>query len=250
MARKSLGKINIQIIILIFSWPLPSSQSPHMLAAEALAKNGSKSVAETGERHSGKASESLSRETELRVEELVESHLPALKAVLDRLRSVQPQEYNRAIRDLARSARKLEIAKNRDDRFFEVELELLQAQTETTLLLAKLKIRDNPSDKQRLKNAASRLQQAQLERAEYDVTASQQRLERAQQQLKAAEQRLAEQKAKSDEAFEKSFATMLRKIGRTNAKATESEKDESRDSDSGRLSSRKTKSDESRSPSR
>ena len=154
------------------------------------------------------------RETERIVLELVQTHLPELTSVLKRLRSDQPREYELAVKDLAKAARKLELAQNRDQRLFESELELFQAEQQASLLTARLKVRDSLSDRKRLREVAARLQQAQMARAQYDVDVFRQRLNRAQQQLDAAIARLDSRKDDADQQLDRSYQTMLRKAGR------------------------------------
>jgi hypothetical protein len=158
--------------------------------------------------------ETEDRETEKIVQQLVQAHLPELTKVLSQLRAVQPQEYDRVIKDLARSARKLEIAQNRDQHLFEIEVELLQAEYHASLLTARLKVRDSESDRKQLREAAKRLQHAQIARAEYDVNAFRQRLARSQQQLESAVARLEARKNEAEDQLEKSYLNMLRKAGR------------------------------------
>lgn len=147
---------------------------------------------------------------------LVRNHLPELRGVLQRLRSDDPKQYKRAVADLARSAKKLEFAKNRDERLFEIEVENLQAQNSVNLLTAKLKVRDNDSDRHQLRRSLSRLQRAQLTRARYDVDVLQTRLQKTKQQLQNAEQKLATKRENSDADLEKSYTLFLRKAGRQN----------------------------------
>jgi len=168
--------------------------------------------ADTGKKSATSAT--AEQETERIVQQLVQAHLPELSQVLNQLRAVQPQEYERAIKDLAKSARKLELAQNRDQRLFEIEVELLQAEHHASLLMAKLKVRDSQSDRDRLRDAAKRLQQAQIARAEYDVETLRQRLARSQQLFDAAVARLETHTSKAEDQLEKSFLSMLRKAGR------------------------------------
>lgn len=153
-------------------------------------------------------------ESEKVVMELVQAHLPELTNVLKQLRSVQPQQYQVAIKDLSRAARKLELAKKRDPRLFDIEVELLQAEHQASLLMAKLKVRDSQSDRQKLRQAAERLQQAQIIRAQYDVDVFRQRVIRAEQQWEIAKQRLESRQQDQETQLEKSFLSMLRKAGR------------------------------------
>ena len=152
--------------------------------------------------------------------ELVQDHLPELKSVLQRLRADEPRQYNRAIIDLARSAKKLEVARNRDVTLFEIEAETLKAQNAVSLLTAKLKVRDNVSDRQLLRRAAIRLQEAQIARAQYDVESLTARLQRAKPQLDSAQQRLAARREVLDRDSEKAYLAALRKAGRQPVSAT------------------------------
>jgi hypothetical protein len=154
------------------------------------------------------------RETERMVEDLVQSHLPEMTSVLKQLRNVQPEAYERAIKDLFKAARKLELAEKRDQRLFEIEVELLQAEYQASLLMAKLKVRDSETDRRKLRDAVARLQRAQISRSEYDVEVFRKRLERAQRQLDSAVTRLESRKKDADTQLEKSYQTMLRKAGR------------------------------------
>ncbi len=182
--------------------------------AEARPATNSKSLADSGKKPTPKSPIPVDRNTEAIAIELVETHLPELDDVLKRLRGDRAREYDRAIRDLARSARKLELLKNRDERLYEIELELLKAQHQVNLLMAKLKVRDSQSDRGLLRTAARRLQQAQLTRADYDVEQFRQRLEKAKQQLAAAETRLKAKQLDPENQLEKSYLGMLRKAGR------------------------------------
>ena len=151
-------------------------------SVDAVADNGRKATSPASPAAST-TSPAVDRESERWSSSLVQAHLPELTNVLRQLRAVQPQEYERVIKDLAKAARKLELAQNRDQRLFEIEVELLQAEHHTSLLTAKLKVRDSESDRKRLRDAAKRLHDAQITRAQYDVDVMRLRLARSQQQL-------------------------------------------------------------------
>ena len=152
--------------------------------------------------------------TEATVLELVRTHLPELRAVLDRLRAKEPAQYRQAVADLAKSARKLEVAKNRDERLYEIELQILKAQTTRDLLTAKLKVRDSKSDRKSLLKAIERFQEAQLARSEYDVDSLRARLARTEQLYERAQQRLAAKQSERNKQLEKSYLAALRQAGR------------------------------------
>ncbi len=126
----------------------------------------------------------------------------------------QPRQYDRAIRDLAKSVRKLEFAKNRDEQLYELELELLKAQNQVNLLTAKLKVRDSQPDRKKLRDSAARLHQAQVARIQYDVELYRQRLARAKQQFDAAGERLEAKQSDPEQQLEKTYLGLLRKAGR------------------------------------
>lgn len=176
----------------------------------SVAENTANQKKKTPERPVGKTDSGEERAAT----QLVQSHLPDLKPVLDHLRSDDPRQYNLAIRDLAKSARRLETSKTRDQELYDIELELLQARSSVQLLTAKLKVRDNQSDRKSLRAAASRLQQAELSRAKYDVRVLQERFDRMQKSLDAATQRLAMKETNVEEQLETSYLGLLRKAGR------------------------------------
>ncbi len=178
------------------------------------ANTNSKSVADTGKKPTPQTPIRVDRETESKAIGLVNAHMPELKDVLDRLRADQPRQYDRAIRDLAKSVRKLDLAKDRDEQLYEIELELLKAQNQANLATAKLKVRDSQSDRKHLRNSVARLQQAQVARAQYDVEIYRQRFERAKQQLDAAGERLEAKQIDPEQQLERSYLGLLRKAGR------------------------------------
>lgn len=176
------------------------------------AATNSKTVADSGEaKRKQTAQPAVDQETEAKALKLVQAHLPELKDVLKRLRVREPREYDRAVRDLVKSARKLEQAKNRDERLFDLEVELLKSQNQVNLLTAKLKVRDSKTDRKKLRESLDRLNTAQVLRAQYDVDVYTERLERAQKLLEVAEKRL---KSKRDIDIDKSYSGLLRKAGR------------------------------------
>jgi hypothetical protein len=195
-----------------------------VMATDSLAKRPSssrssstRSLADTTQRNNSKPQplpNEVDRSSEAVAWKLVQDHLPELKSVLQRLRADESRQYNRAITDLARSAKKLEIARNRDEALYEIEAETLKAQNAVNLLTAKLKVRDNESDRQLLRHAVIRLQQAQIARTQYDVATLQTRLQRAQQQLQSAQQRLQVRREELDHGSETSYHAALKKAGR------------------------------------
>lgn len=190
----------------------------HGLFANVSLANPVTNNAETTGQGDGKQTPSnpiqISPESEARANQLVVSHLPELKNILRRLRESEQQEYAKAIHDLARSARKLELAESRADGGFEVELQLLKSQTKVNLLTARLRVRDSNRDRKQLRSALNRFHSAQIERTKYEVQALRNRLVHTQKQLASAEQRLESKQQLTTEQLEKNYLRLIRKAGR------------------------------------
>ena len=160
------------------------------------------------------ARRTIDKELEQGVLEMVDNHLPDIKVLLDQLRDKKPPQYDLAIRNLAKSSRRLQWAKKRGQEAFELEVHVLQAQSSINLLIAKLKLRDDKQDRQALRHATMQFEDATIARAKHEVTLLQSRLAKMQEQVSTAEKRLSEKQSKTDETIEKSFQTYLRKSGR------------------------------------
>ncbi|QDT08754.1 hypothetical protein [Planctomycetes bacterium K23_9] len=156
----------------------------------------------------------LDPQLEQRANELVQSHLPTLSKLLQRLKSDNPRQYELAIRDLAKSVRRLDLAKKRDQVLYDIELELLKAQSSVKIHTAKLKVRDNQADRTALRASAKRLLKAEVSRAEYNVNLMTERAKRAKQQLAAAHGRLDSLQKNSDSQLDRKYTLLLRSAGR------------------------------------
>lgn len=145
---------------------------------------------------------------------LVRQYLPELEPMLDRLRQSDAKQFKRATAELARWSRRLELAQKRDQRLYEIEVESLKAEAEVNLLTARLKVRDDAADRERLKTAMARLQQAKLARGQYDVEMLTVKMKRVQQQLKTARERLQTMRSNVNDDPDAAYVDQLRKAGR------------------------------------
>ncbi len=145
---------------------------------------------------------------------LVREELPALQKVLDRLRADSPAQYDKAVRDIGRSAKRLEAVRVRDEQLYKLELDLLKSRTTSSLLVARLKVRDDESDRNALKATVKQLHQAELARAIYEVETLQKRLQKTKQQLSQAQSRLEKQSANAGTYERDVYVDYLRKAGR------------------------------------
>ena len=154
------------------------------------------------------------QEQERGVLQMVHDHLPEIKVLLDQLREKEPRQYDAAIMNLAKSSRRLQAAQKRGEAAFELEVQVVQAQSAINLLVAKLKVRDNQADRAALRDATQRLELAEFSRAKHDVAQMRSRLDKLQEQLQVAEKRLGDKQSQRDENIERAFQIYLRKSGR------------------------------------
>lgn len=184
--------------------------------AVAPTTTNSKSVADAGTKSKATPKQNIQadKEAERSATGLVNEHLPELKKLLETLKKDNPRQYEAAIRDLAKSAKRLRSIQNRDEELFEIEVEMLQTRSSVKLLTAKLKVRDNESDRDLLRNAAKRMHNAELAKAKYNIRYSTEKFEKAQQQLAAAKKRLESIEGQSESRLEKTYLSFLKNAGR------------------------------------
>jgi len=138
--------------------------------------------------------------------ELAERHLPELVPVLGHLRDHEPQQYAKAIADLDRAAKRLEIQSRRGEPFFDAALRQWQARGRVDLLKARVRVRPSEADFVRLKVAMKDYRESELARLklERETLAERERMmvRRAEQATRAAE-RAAKQLAEIDRNIER-----------------------------------------------
>ena len=101
--------------------------------------------------------------------ELTRAHLRELMPVLDHLRTKSPQQYEKAIRDLDRSAKRLESIKRRDVKLFEISLREWQTRGQIDLLSAKLRVKKSERDQQVMLELLQSLRDTELERVQREL---------------------------------------------------------------------------------
>lgn len=145
---------------------------------------------------------------------MVKKHLPELSSLLEPLKENDARQYGTAIRNLAKSARRLESAHKRGDVAYEREVDVIKAQMAINLLIAKLKVRDDQQDRDALRKAAEQLQLAELQRSRHDVSLMKSRLQKLQAQFDESQQRLKDNESHLDDRIDSIFQSYLRKSGR------------------------------------
>ena len=111
----------------------------------------------------------ITPERESAVVSFVERNHPELAELLAHLKTNQPREYDRAVRDLFRVTEKLAMVHERDDRQYDLELKAWKAQSRAQLLVARLKMTDPESgDSEELKKQLREILAEQMQ-ARLDV---------------------------------------------------------------------------------
>ena len=151
---------------------------------------------------------------ERNVIEMVHRHLPELEALLEQLKKKEPKQYEAAVRNLAKSQRRLQIAEKRGSQMFELEVRLVQTQTSINLLIAKLKVRDKDADRNALRAATKTLAELQLNKSQLELAQMKSRLAKLQETVNNAETRVEQQESALKQGLESSYQTYLRKAGR------------------------------------
>ena len=125
----------------------------------------------------------VSADREAAALEFVKEHQPELARLLEYLRHKQPRQYQRAVRELARTADRLKMTRERDPRRYELELQAWQVRSRIDLLAARWQVQPDEKIKERLRAAIVEqiaLQKQILEREREKVT---QRLKTVESQL-------------------------------------------------------------------
>lgn len=106
----------------------------------------------------------ITPEREATVTTFVEKNHPELGALLAHLKTSQPKEYERAVRDLFRVTEKFAMVKERGDAQYDLELKAWKAQSRAQLLVARLKMTDPESaDSEELKTQLREILTEQLQ---------------------------------------------------------------------------------------
>ena len=148
------------------------------------------------------------------VTEMVHRHLPELKALLEQLKKKEPKQYEAAVRNLAKSQRRLQIAEKRGSEVFELEVRLVQTQTSINFLIAKLRVRDKSVDRDALLAATKTLAELQLSKSQLELSQMKARLAKLQEAANHAEARIEQQESALEQGLESSYQFYLRKAGR------------------------------------
>ena len=137
--------------------PPATDVAPPAGAAQSASEVKSQAEAPPPEHRAKKSKKEKDPETkearEQRVTAFVEQHNPELAKLLAHLKKTKPEQYDQAVRDLARTVTSLINTKARDARLYELELKGWQAKTRVELLVAQSMVAEKAGLEAKLREA-------------------------------------------------------------------------------------------------
>lgn len=150
---------------------------------------------------------------------LVDEHLVELKPLLAKLKAKQPSQYRDAILELAKTAKRVEWAREKSPQTYALEVEMLQAKTQVNLSVARLRVRDTADEREKLRLAVERLVTAEKDRLELLAEQAAVRAEKAIALQQQTKNRADEKAARAENDIDQLVRMMLRRAGLDTKKA-------------------------------
>jgi hypothetical protein len=122
--------------------------------------------------------------------ELANARMKELIPLLDRLKKRAPHQYEKAIRDLDRSAKRLEAIRKRDEKLFEASMREWTTRSEIQLRKAKLRVANTVVDAEQLEKLQRSLINIQIERLKREIELSDVKKRSYEDRIKALERQL------------------------------------------------------------
>ncbi len=132
----------------------------------------------------------------------VREHHPELAGVVEHLKKSRPEEYDRAIRDLVRTAERLAQWRERDEERYKLELQGWKVKSRVQLLAARLSMGKDSALEAELKKLLAEHFDIQLELARRNRAQMQERLDKLDEQIGRLEQ-------SRDQALQKQFDALV-----------------------------------------
>ena len=148
----------------------------------------------------------ITPEREAAVMNFVERNHSELGELLDYLKTSQPRQYEQAVKDIYRVTERLATIQERDPLQYELEVKLWTAQSRVQLLAARLKMGDNESVKQDLREALAAQVDARLDVLKHQKKQAAERLERMEKDIEQLE-------TNKDKAVERQLESLARSAG-------------------------------------
>lgn len=145
--------------------------------------------------------------------DFVGAHQPKLLQLLKFLKKNQPDQYQRALREVARTKTRLETLEKRDKEMYAIELELWQIDSKQRLAAAELMAAKSDDAK-----SSSERRLKQLLKDEYLMDMERLKLlqNRAEKQVARLKEQIAERASNRDEFLQKSLRTWQNRMAKRN----------------------------------
>lgn len=144
----------------------------------------------------------MTPEREAAALEFVREHHPELAGVVQHLKKSRPEQYNHAIRDLARTVERLGGMRDRDEQRYQLELRAWKVKSRVQLLAARLSMGKDAALEAELKKLLAEHFDIQLELARRNRAQMQERLDKLDEQIGRLEQH-------RDQAIDKQFDVLV-----------------------------------------
>ncbi len=108
--------------------------------------------------------------------ELATKHLSELLPVLKHLQKHSPRQYEKAIHELDRSAKRLNMIKQRDSKLFDISLRQWKMRGQVDLLKAKVRVKKSEPDQKAILQQLKALHDIELERLDRELALIDERL--------------------------------------------------------------------------
>lgn len=135
--------------------------------------------------------------------EFVEKHQPPLLKLLRFMKKKQPQQYQQALKELARVKQRLSTLEKRDSESHAIELELWQVRSNLRMLVAEILVSDKDSQ-EKLKKQLQELVEKEIDLDTARLKLEQKRME---QRLSSVQAQLAAQTENREAALSKAIKT-------------------------------------------
>lgn len=122
--------------------------------------------------------------------ELAKSRVKELMPLLERLKKRAPHQYEKAIRDLDRSAKRLETIRKRDEKLFDAAMREWTTRSEIQLRKAKLHVAHTGADAEQLEQLQRKLIGIQIERLEREIELNDVKTKAYEERIKALQRQL------------------------------------------------------------
>lgn len=156
-----------------------------------------------GKKNSLKRPVEITREEEKAATVFVKAHHEELLELLIHLKEGLPQEYKKAIRDLARTSNRLETLASRDESRYKIELKLWQAKSRRQLLTARFQMSRDDSLIQEIRETLQDEQQFQTAILKHER-------DRLAARVKKLSAQLERQEKTQEDSIERQISTLIK----------------------------------------